>query len=255
MGSKCSQNCQASERSTMNKQDSFYENIQIVKPQIDSMIGASQLTQMEIPNAQLRSPTKPHISKYNEIKSLVRVPSEESLLQKELCLIKENKQQNQSKSQKIIQPKQQINLQYQKLRKHQQNQQQSPKFIQSSTKKKQQEKSHSHSPLQKQCATLDKLKKKRESLNYINRQKDKITPKRKYSDLPEKKDNVQQVRRKISDICDDHAYIIGLESPTKFRSLTPNSILKRKESEIDTNSPQKKQVRFKDQRVKNLICT
>lgn len=35
---------------------------------------------MEIPNAQLRSPTKPHISKYNEIKSLVRVPSEESLL-------------------------------------------------------------------------------------------------------------------------------------------------------------------------------
>lgn len=34
---------------------------------------------MEIPNAMLHSPTKPSIPKQNEIKSLVRVPSEDSL--------------------------------------------------------------------------------------------------------------------------------------------------------------------------------
>ncbi|CAD8142088.1 unnamed protein product [Paramecium pentaurelia] len=255
MGSNCSFNQQGSERSTIMRQDSFFENGRIAKPQLDSMIGASQLTQMEIPNAQLRSPTKPSISKQNEIKSLVRVPSEESLFQKEFCQIKESKHQNNLKSEKTIQPKLQINLLTQKQRYHQQNQQQSPKFQSATKKKKLQEKSQSHSPHQNQYILQEKSKKKRESLKNTHKNLEKIVPKRKYSDLPEKKDKVQQIRRKISDICDDHAYIIGLDSPTKFRSLTPNSILKRKESEIETNSPQKKQVRFKDQRQKNLICT
>ncbi|CAD8056867.1 unnamed protein product [Paramecium sonneborni] len=255
MGSNCSQNYQVSERSTMNKQDSFFQNDQIAKPQIDSIIGGSQLTQIEIPNAQLRSPTKPSISKHNEIKSLVRVPSEESLFQKEFCIIIEGKQQHHSKLLKTIQPKLQINLLSQKLRIHRQNQQQSPKFQSSVHQKKLQTQSNSHSPLQYQHATQENQKKRRESLKNMHRYNEKIAPKRKFSDLPEKKDKIQQVRRKISDICDDHAYIIGLESPTKFRSFTPNSILKRKESEIETNTPQKKQVRFKDQRQNNLICT
>ncbi|CAD8137649.1 unnamed protein product [Paramecium octaurelia] len=255
MGSNCSFNQQVSERSTMMRQDSFFDNGRIAKPQLDSMIGASQLTQMEIPNAQLRSPTKPNISKQNEIKSLVRVPSEESLFQKEFSQIKESKKQTNPKSEMVIQPKLQINLQAQKQRYRQQNQQESPKFQSSTKKKRLQEKSQSHSPIQNQQVPQEKSKKNRESLKNTNRHIEKIAPKRKYSDLPEKKEKVQQVRRKISDICDDHAYIIGLDSPTKFRSLTPNSILKRKESEIETNSPQKKQVRFKDQRQKNLICT
>ncbi|CAD8144933.1 unnamed protein product [Paramecium octaurelia] len=255
MGSNCSHNSQASERNIMNQQDSILENSQIFNPLIDSTLGASQLTQMEIPNAQLLSPVKPHISKYNEIKSVVRVPTEESVFQKEFCEIKECKQQNPSNTQKILQPKVQINLQYQNLRKHQQKRQQSPKFYTASPKKKQQEKSYSQSPLQKQGATFEKSNKKRESLNYIHVQKDKIVTNRKYSDLPQKKDNNQIIRRKISDICVDHTYIIRLECPTNFRSLTPNSILKRKDLEIQTNSPPKKQVRFKNSRQKNQPCT
>ncbi|CAK58290.1 unnamed protein product (macronuclear) [Paramecium tetraurelia] len=255
MGSNCSHNSQASERSTFNKSDSFGENNQIFKPQMDSILGASQMTQMDIPNAQLPSPIKPLISKYNEIKSVVRIPTEESIFQKEFYEIKECKPQNPSKTQKILQPKIQINLQYQNLRKNQQNKQQSSKFFTASPKKKQQEKSNSQSPLQKQCPTFQKSSKKRESPNYIHVQKDKIVTNRKYSDIPQKKDKHQIIRRKISDICVDHTYIIRLESPTKFRSLTPNSILKRKDLEIQTNSSQKKQVRFKNSRQKNSPCT
>lgn len=63
------------------------------------------------------------------------------------------------------------------------------------------------------------------------------------------------MRRKISDIRDDHNYIIGVEgySPTKLRTYTPTSILKRKDSDNETNSPLKKQVRFKEQWINRKL--
>lgn len=63
------------------------------------------------------------------------------------------------------------------------------------------------------------------------------------------------MRRKISDIRDDHNYIIGIEgySPTKLRTYTPTSILKRKDSDNETNSPMKKQVRFKEQGINRKL--
>ncbi|CAK85472.1 unnamed protein product (macronuclear) [Paramecium tetraurelia] len=248
MGNNCSYKQQTSDKTQFDYLDLKSNLKAMSKPKSDSLISTSQLTQMEIPNAMLQSPTKPFIPKQNEIRSLVRVPSEESLFLQQFNSEKVNEQENNSIYQQSKQSKPLMVLKSSLKRKTKQNQAQSPNFQSPSPQVQQQIKCRSHSPYYQSSKVEIKTKKSMEFTKKGNQQQD-LKPKRKYSDAPIQKERSQVMRRKISDICDDHNYIIGVEnySPTKLRTYTPTSILKRKDSDIETNSPMKKQVRFKEQ--------
>ncbi|CAD8132644.1 unnamed protein product [Paramecium octaurelia] len=222
------------------------------KPKLNSLINTSQLTQIDIPNAMLQSPTKPFMPKHNEIKSLVRVPSEDSLFFSQFNLSKDT--HNEIDKNSIYQlkkyPQTHTVLKSSLKGKNKQNQAQNPKFQSQSPHAKQQIKCHSHSPIYSTSKAEIKTKKSSKTSKKVNKQQE-LKPKRKYSDAPVQKEKHKQIRRKISDIRDDHNFIIGVEcfSPTKFRNYTPTSILKRKDSDIETNSPLKKQVRFKEEGI------
>ncbi|CAD8135097.1 unnamed protein product [Paramecium pentaurelia] len=254
MGNNCSYKQQMSDKTQFDQLNSKSNLNRMSKPKLDSLINTSQLTQMEIPNAMLQSPTKPFIPNQNEIKSLVRVPSEESLFLSQFNIEKENEQENNSINQQKQKSKPLMALKSSLKRKNKQNQVQTPNFQSPSPKEPQQIKCRSHSPFYSSAKVEIKKKKSIEYSKQITLQQDS-KPRRKYSDAPIQKEKPKLMRRKISDIRDDHNYIIGIESysPTKLRTHTPTSILKRKDSDIETNSPMKKQVRFKEQGINRKL--
>ncbi|CAD8178485.1 unnamed protein product [Paramecium octaurelia] len=244
MGNGCSGQREITERSETMRQSSITLIKLIEQDKQTSLVPSSQLTQMEIPNALLPSPSRQSISFEAVMTSKVRVPSEESQFQNQFTQIKEVKfTNNQPPRPKIKIPKRE--------HKKQEIFEVDHKYHSSSPKKQKRQKSTS--PLgnskQQQLYDCKKTNKSNRKKSTSSQQKQfneiEIISRRKYSDLPTKTEKTQ-VRRKISNSIDDHNFIIGADCISKIKSFTPSPILKRKESDCETNSFQKKMVRFKD---------
>ncbi|CAD8140156.1 unnamed protein product [Paramecium pentaurelia] len=254
MGNYCSDQQQMNDKTKLDQINSKSNLKGIPKPKLNSLINTSQLTQMEIPNAMLQSPTKPFIPNHNEIKSLVRVPSEDSLFLSQFNMLKDSEIESKSICQQKNKQQPLIELKSSLKCKKKQNHAQNSKIQSQSPYAKQQIKCHSHSPIYSSAKVEIKTKKSKNHSKQVYKQQE-LKPKRKYSDAPVQKEKQKLIRRKISDIRDDHNFIIGIEcySPTKLRTYTPTSILKRKDSDIESNSPLKKQVRFKEDGINRKI--
>ncbi|CAD8185389.1 unnamed protein product [Paramecium pentaurelia] len=249
MGNGCSGQREMTERSETLRQPSITLTKLIEQDKLISIVPTSQLTQIEIPNALLPSPSRQSISFEAVMTSKVRVPSEESQFQNQFTQIKEVRlTNNQSHRPKIQVPQ----------RKHKKQEIYEIEHQYHSSSPKKQKNRKQISPLenqqqqqQQQYYDYKKTNKSNRKKSTSNQQKMKqlneieIISRRKYSDLPSRTEKTQ-VKRKISNSIDDHNFIIGTDCISKVKSYTPSPILKRKESDCETNSFQKKMVRFKD---------
>ncbi|CAD8100490.1 unnamed protein product [Paramecium sonneborni] len=245
MGVGCSCQREITERSETLRQSSITLTKLIEQEKQITLIPASQLTQIEIPNALLPSPSRQSITFEAVMISKVRVPSEESQFQNQFTSIKEiklmKKRNNQLSRPQIQVPK--------KENKKREAYDVSPKYHSSSPKKRKNQEQISQ--LEQQYYDNKKTNKSIRKVSSSSQQKlnqfneIEIISRRKYSDLPSRTEKTQ-VKRKISNSIDDHNFIIGTDCISRVKSFTPSPILKRKDSDCDTNSFQKKMVRFKD---------
>ncbi|CAD8115544.1 unnamed protein product [Paramecium primaurelia] len=248
MGNGCSGQKEMTERSYSLRQPSITLTKLTEQEKMITLIPVSQLTQIDLPNALLPSPSRQSISFESLMTSKVRVPSEESQFQNQFTYTQEVKLIKRKSDQP---PRPQIQV-YKKEHKKKEVYEIIPKYHSSSPKKKKNQKSTS--PLenpQYQYQDNKKTNKSKRKQSSTSQQKIKqineieIIQRRKYSDLPPKTEKTQ-VKRKISNSIDDHNFIIGTECIQKVKTFTPSPILKRRDSDIETNSFQKKMVRFKD---------
>ncbi|CAK88646.1 unnamed protein product (macronuclear) [Paramecium tetraurelia] len=248
MGNGCSGQREMTERSYSLRQPSITLTRLTEQEKLITLVPASQLTQIDLPNALLPSPSRQSISFEPLSTSKVRVPSEESQFQNQFVQTKEvkliKKKHDQPSRPQIQVPK--------KEHKKKEVCEITPKYHSSSPKKKNKQKSTS--PLgnqQYQNYDNNKTNKSNRKKSSTSQQKIKqineieIISRRKYSDLPPRTEKTQ-VKRKISNSIDDHNFIIGTDCVSKVKSFTPSPILKRRDSDCETNSFQKKMVRFKD---------